>query len=507
MKKQSKSSENYILLPVSKTQVNQSESPKVAQFLTQLQPPAKTGDSVNLKKRSANPEDDISVTVLDSIANEGAKLITIDKNELADFRFSYPGLRIIPERFYRPAVAAQEKIKVQVKQQTATVTVNFTVTDPKKKGIEGVTVVVFTNFNARRGASGVTDRNGRLTLKLNSSKSDRIYMYPEHSYWGYLKKEVALTANLDIKLKPITLNYTDALRHFYDTDSWPGISQKVRVAVIDTGVGPHKNLPVSGGKNLVRGEGETNYSDNGEGHGTHVAGIIAAAGEIPGVATGVEIMSYRVFPKGEGASNFDIMKAIDQAIKDECDLINMSLGEAQSDEAISSFIKDAYNAGIICFAANGNEDRSPVSFPAAYSLAIAVSAMGRKGTFPGDSVQMGSIATPYGDAQENFFAEFSNIGPETDLTAPGVGIISTFPNNRYAVMDGTSMACPAAVGMAARILSQNPEILNLTRNQTRADEMIKYLSFYTKLLGFGANFEGKGMLYQNEELHPKIQRR
>jgi subtilisin len=62
-------------------------------------------------------------------------------------------------------------------------------------------------------------------------------------------------------------------------------------------------------------------------------------------------------------------------------------------------------------------------------------------------------------------------------------------------MDGTSMATPAAVGMAARLLSTQPAILKMTRNGQRADEMLKFLSTKIQSLGFGANFEGKGMLF------------
>lgn len=503
MKKQRKSSENYILLPVSQTSLSQKDSPKVAEFLTQLS--TSVADTsllyLNVRNTPKQPKDNISVEVLDSIHTKGAKLIRIDNEELASFRFSYPGLRIIPEKFYRPAVCSKEKIKIQVKQTKAAVSSSFSITDPKGKGIAGVTVVVFTDFEAGKGASGITDDNGLVILKLNVTTADRIYIYPEHTYWGYFKKNVKLSTNTKIKLQPIALDYKDCLRSFYDTPNLPLITAKVKVGIIDTGVGPHKDLKVAGGKNLVKGEDESDYQDNGEGHGTHVGGIIGASGDLHGVAAGVEIMSYRVFPKGEGASNFDIMKAIDQAIKDECDLINMSLGESENDEAITAYIKDAYNAGILCFAANGNDSRGPVSFPAAYSLSIAVSAMGRKNTFPANSVEQGSVAAPYGTDKDNFIADFSNIGPETDLTAPGVGIISTFPNDTYAIMDGTSMACPAATGMAARILSGNPDILKLPRNQTRADEMMKYLSINIKSLGFGGTFEGKGMLYTNDELY------
>ena len=205
-------------------------------------------------------------------------------------------------------------------------------------------------------------------------------------------------------------------------------------------------------------------------------------------------MSYRVFPKGKGgASNYSIAKAIDRAVSDKCDLINMSLGGGPSDEAVHSALAHARANGAVILCANGNDSRQPVSFPAADSLAQAVSAMGRKGTFPAGVVEEGDVAAPYGTDKKNFIAEFSNIGPETDLTAPGVGIISTFPGG-YAVMDGTSMACPAATGRAAHLLAANPAILAMPRDQARSDAICALILNEAKALGFGAIYEGQGLL-------------
>jgi len=103
----------------------------------------------------------------------------------------------------------------------------------------------------------------------------------------------------------------------------------VTVGVIDSGVATnHPDLSVAGGQNTVPGEKPGDFGDNGtEGHGTHVAGIIAARGALKGVAPGVTLRSYRVFAKGgDNASNFAIAKAIDAGVADGCDLLNMSLG-------------------------------------------------------------------------------------------------------------------------------------------------------------------------------------
>ncbi|MFL5741463.1 MAG: S8 family serine peptidase [Flavisolibacter sp.] len=384
---------------------------------------------------------------------------------------------------------------MKIKKSQARISTSLTITDSDNKPIKGVTVVAFTDFAKKIGDQKKTDSKGKAIFQLTQKKIEQLYVYPDHSFWGYFKKNINLSTSPTIKLTSIDLKFTDSLRHFYDTRNWPKVEKGVRVGIIDTGVGPHGDLQVSGGANVISGEDPLDFKDNGEGHGTHVAGIISAFGGLTGLAAGIDIYSYRVFPKGGNASNFDIMKAVDKARTDGCDLINLSLGEPASDEGVMSSIKEAYASGILCFAANGNDDRSAVNFPASYSLSIAVSAMGRKGTFPASTVQTATVRAPFGTDSNNFIADFSNVGPETDLTAPGVGIISTFPNDLYAIMDGTSMACPAAVGMAARLLSGQTAILGLPRNQQRTDEMQKFLATKIRSMGFGANFEGKGMLF------------
>jgi subtilisin len=271
----------------------------------------------------------------------------------------------------------------------------------------------------------------------------------------------------------------------------------VTVGIVDTGVGPHPDLLVAGGMNAVTGEDPNDFGDNGAGHGSHVGGIVAARGTPPqglrGLAPGASLRSYRVFGKGaSGASNFAIAKAIDQAVTDHCDIINLSLGGGPSDPATQSAVHDARQQGCVVIAAAGNDGRGPVSFPAADPLCVAVSAMGRKGTFPKGSLEEGEVKAPLGTDADEFIAAFSNVGPEVDLTGTGVGILSTVPDG-YAPMSGTSMASPAVAGFAARLLSQLPAVLAMPRNQDRSDAIAKALLQSAKDRGFPAEMQGNGL--------------
>ena len=114
------------------------------------------------------------------------------------------------------------------------------------------------------------------------------------------------------------------------------------------------------------------------------------------------------------------------AVRDGCDIINLSLSEDRSDEALRAAVEDARRAGVLVVAACGNES-GPVDFPAAYSSCIAVSAFGRLGTFPNRTPDQDDVGIVSTKERQNFFASFSNYGQEVDLCAPGVAIISTVP--------------------------------------------------------------------------------
>ncbi|TIU03552.1 MAG: peptidase S8/S53 subtilisin kexin sedolisin, partial [Mesorhizobium sp.] len=127
-----------------------------------------------------------------------------------------------------------------------------------------------------------------------------------------------------------------------------------------------------------------------------------------GVAPGVTLRSYRVFPhKGGGATNYDIMNAIDRAVQDGCHVVNLSLGGGAEDEAVRAAIGSALDNGVLVVAAAGNDGRKPVSYPAALPFCVAVSAAGWTGSFPTPSSESSDIAKPHGSNQ-TFLGAFSN---------------------------------------------------------------------------------------------------
>lgn len=449
----------------------------------------------------------VKMKVLDSVHEEGAKLVEITVDEVQKLRAAQPGLVVVPEVFFQPAVqmyqvatlakvaarAAAKKVVVKVVSQT------------DDAPVAGAQVVAFTNFATREGAGGVTSKAGTVSLAFPSSIKglQRLYVYPEHSFWGALQMKVSLSPNMTVKLTPIDLGFTDSVRFFGGAGKMTD-GQGVKVAVVDTGIAlHHPDLVVSGGECTVPGENPGDFGPLGGDHGSHCAGIIAARGTPPtgirGIAPGAALFSFRVFPKPRprdpepGASNFSIAKAIDRAVAAWCDLLNLSLGGGDPDAATEAAIQDARNAGAVVIAASGNEDRSPVSFPASFDLCVAVSALGRKGLFPRGSVDEGDVAPPFGKNKSNFIAAFSNIGREIDCTGPGVGVISTVPEKAYAIMSGTSMATPAVVGLAAKLLARDQTLLTANRDAARADGIAKLVLQSAKTLGFGAKFEGRGL--------------
>ncbi len=255
----------------------------------------------------------------------------------------------------------------------------------------------------------------------------------------------------------------------------------VDVAVLDTGIDlDHPDLNVVGGVNCLEHSGGPPWSrtyecvnggDDGHGHGTHVAGTIAALDDGPnfdgvdvvGVAPGARLWAVKVLDDNGSGSTGSVMAGIDwvaaQVDPDVggplIEVANMSLGGSGESTAVDDMLEKAYKAGVAFAVAAGNSSTDVDGYwPAGSPWVLTVSALA---DFDGQAG--GGAASTCGiDEEDDTFAYFSNYGAKSgqdvDVIAPGVCILSTYPGGGYADgFSGTSMASPHVAGAAALLAS------------------------------------------------------
>lgn len=211
------------------------------------------------------------------------------------------------------------------------------------------------------------------------------------------------------------------------------MGENATVAVVDTGIDlthPDLSANIIGNYNAIDAT-VSGQDDNG--HGTHVAGTIAAVKDgkgVAGVAPKAKLYAVKVLSAQGSGSSSAIVDGIGWAVKKKANVINMSLGSPQNDTAIATALKNAVKAGVTVVCAAGN-DSGDVNYPAANVEAIAISAS---------------------DSSDKI-TSFSSRGPEIDFIAPGAKIYSTFKGGAYRTLDGTSMASPHVAGLAALAVS------------------------------------------------------
>ncbi len=202
----------------------------------------------------------------------------------------------------------------------------------------------------------------------------------------------------------------------------------VKIAVIDTGV-DYNHPEVSGNFEKNKGYDFVNNNDNPmdrNGHGTHVAGV--CVGQEYGIATDSWLYAVRVLDENGSGSESNVIAGIEWALKNDIDVANLSLGSPVASSAFESICYRAYEDGLVIVAAAGNNGGEYAMYPAAFGEpVIAVAAVDRY----------------------NNHADFSNICITNDVSAPGVGIVSSYLNGSYATLDGTSMATPHVSGSVA----------------------------------------------------------
>ncbi|MCB1208050.1 MAG: S8 family serine peptidase [Verrucomicrobiales bacterium] len=230
----------------------------------------------------------------------------------------------------------------------------------------------------------------------------------------------------------------------------------VNVAVIDSGVGDHSTFGSSQLKHIdLVGDGSAL-----DGHGTAMASLIGGGQEpADGVAPGVSLMDIRV-TDSKGVSNTALVSdGIMRAVDEGAQVINISLGAMQDPLMLRRAVEYAISHNVVVVAAAGNEQMDRLSFPAGIPGVISVGAVDAKG------VQ----------------AYFSNSGENLVISAPGVGVVSAYPNNQMVIGSGTSQATAITSGVVAtllargykaqdiqKILTQNAKPVNAASSQVGA---------------------------------------
>ena len=362
----------------------------------------------------------------------------------------------------------------------------------------------FFSLQWRKGVRAETDINGIAEVQVPLSDPlipmfEVVYVYPPHSLWSTYETMVP-TVDRTFVLDP--------LPQVQGYEWWAEVlgvnkahlagykGQGVRVAVIDTGIGPHPDLSnIKSGRNFTSDKGLESYEDV-DGHGTHVAGIIGASGELIGIAPSAEIYAARVFNKGsENASSDDVAEAIEEAVEEwECNIINLSIGGVY-DPLIEDRINYATQRGVLCIAAAGNSGGA-VEYPAALRNSFSVAALGCiNNTYPNNSIHRESEPESRGlYGKDNLYAaKFTCYGDEVSACAPGVAVISTVANQFYAALDGTSMACPMATGVAAILLSQNDSLLDI-QPHVRVGRLKAQVRNMLKDIRLPRKFQGRGIM-------------
>ena len=211
----------------------------------------------------------------------------------------------------------------------------------------------------------------------------------------------------------------------------------VKVAVMDTGIDyTHEDLNdnYKGGYDFVFNDPDP--FDNYNSHGTHVAGIIAAERNgigVVGVAPNANLYAVRVLDSAGFGNVGWVIAGIEWAVEHDMDVVVMSFGTSEDSQSLRDACHNASDAGVLLVAAAGNTDDGNVTYPARYDSVIAVT------------------ATDLNDGR----ASFSSIGPEVELAAPGVNIMSTTSGAGYGNLSGTSQAASHVAGTAALIISSN----------------------------------------------------
>jgi subtilisin len=369
--------------------------------------------------------------------------------------------------------------------------VAFLVTGSDGRPLAGAEVYLMNETFLLRG---VTGSDGTVAIDAPAGvlhALDGVHVKPRQDYWAVWLGRPALTA--DAPNLVTCPSFAETFPGFPQRplDGWARRAMRfdalpptfrgdgVRIAIVDSGASvEHPDL-------AGRVVGDREQWEDSVGHGTHVAGIIGGADDghgVVGVVPEAVLHSCRIMPDGRFS---DLIEAIDRCIAERIDVINLSLGNEQPSPLVARKIEQARQYGIACVAAAGSSG-GPVMFPASLPAVLAVAAIGRLGDYPPESFHATRVyGVPTVDGY--FSASFTCHGPEVDVCAPGVAIVSSVPASGYAAWDGTSFATPYVTGLAALLLAHHPDFRGrfAARDGARVDRLFELIRTSCRPLALG----------------------
>ena len=272
----------------------------------------------------------------------------------------------------------------------------------------------------------------RVTLILVLTLIMTVYSSPEPQAYGEkinILAEESVTAQDINNAPPWEVDQIDANVVYVQSKG-----EGVKIAILDTGIDlDHPDLKVAGNVTFVK---DTTSGDDDNGHGTMIAGIIAALDNtigVTGIVPEAEIYAVKILNQDGKGSYSDFLKGIEWAIDNDMQIINMSFGAPSAlPIAIQEVLIKAYEAGIVLIASNGNDENQVIAFsPARYESVIAVGATNQK------SIRTTSLCNHQ----------------SIELLAPGTGILSTNKDGKYNVGSGSSYAAAYVSATAAQIIA------------------------------------------------------
>lgn len=341
-------------------------------------------------------------------------------------------------------------------------TTNIQVFNEDERPLERTQVRIAGRYGV---AQGFTGADGKVELAVHGETAEtatELLIRPRVGAWGLWKQDPdlrpdGLTSVIVRALPEAKKVMWGAEAMGFDRLPSDCDGSGIKIALIDTGVATtHRQLGnIAHGTDATRGD-ERSWSQDLVGHGTPCAGILVAQAVEDGLRGYAPKAELQMLKLPLGARCSDLVATLDYCIQAGVDLVCLGYGCERGSAIIEQRIAAAKERGIAIIAPAGNTGDG-VQFPACSMHVLSVGAIGRTGSFPDDSPHAAHEATAERVGGGLFVPVFSCCGPELDLCAPGVSVISCQAPDGYAACDGTSLAAAHVAALAALVLAHHAD--------------------------------------------------